>query len=106
MDIVTLHLILQITMVVLWGYTIFNTIKFRKSIPVNLFGTILTAEVLVIYIITTNLSLFSFMSDNIVWNRYEWYAFDFIVPIIINQILFIGNKLNKYLNWFAKSKNI
>lgn len=100
-----IHIGLQLLLLAIWLFTIYNTVAHRKTLPLNIFGMMLTASVLMVYIISSNLILFDLNSDTIVWNRFEWYGFDIVTAIILNKVVCVSKRINKYLNWFAKGKN-
>lgn len=99
-----LHIALQCAMILTWVITAIRVVLNRKVLTLDLLGLSLVASVLMLYIVTTNLT-FDIYEDAVVWNRPEWYFFDLVSALIINKVVNIAKKINKTLNCFA-NKNM
>lgn len=101
-----IHYLLQFVLISVWLFTLYNVVRSKKSLPLRLYSTLLILCVLMMYIVTTNLTVFNEQTDTIIWNRLEWYVFDIMVSYLINQITCKSRQINNYLNWFANKKEI
>ena len=99
-----LHIVLQCAIILIWVVTAIRVVLNRKVLTLDLLGLSLVSSVLMLYIVTTNLTLRDY-GDRIVWNRPEWYFFDVITALIINKVVNVAKKINKTLNCFA-NKNM
>ena len=99
-------LILQYILLGVWLFTGYQTVTYRKVLPLNLFGIMLILNVIMIYIITTNLTIDEYF--NILdGTRIEWFVVDFLVAIIVLKVINISRRINKTLKCFTyKSKTL
>ena len=97
------NIILQYSLLLIWGITVIRLIKNRKVLTLDLLGLSLVASVLMIYIVSTNLTIYDY-SDTVIWNRFEWYFFDIITALIVNKTINVALKINTTLNCFANKK--
>ena len=95
-----LHIVLQYLLLLIWIVTTVRLIINRKVLTLDLLGLSLVASMLMIYIISTNLTLYNH-TDTVIWNRFEWYFFDVITALIVNKTINIALEINKTLNCFA-----
>ena len=100
-----IHIILQIIIAMVWVYVVINTIYHRRSIPLNLFGLILVAAVLMLYTVSTNLTFYGTTLETMKMTRFEWYFFDLIVALIINKSVGKCNSFDKFLSMVFKKRN-
>ena len=98
-----INIIFQYVLLALWGFTSYKTVVHRKELPLNLFGLLLVTDILMIYIVSTNLT-FTEYTESLIGNRYEWFIFDALVSIIILKIINISRKINHTLLCFSYNK--
>ena len=95
-----LHIVLQYLLLLIWIVTTARLIINRKVLTLDLLSLSLAASVLMIYIISTNLTLYNH-TDTVIWNRFEWYFFDVVTALTVNKTINTALKINKTLNCFA-----
>ena len=99
-------LILHYFLLGLWIYTGYKTISHRKVLPLNLFGLVLIINIIMVYIITTDITIeeYALLQNKA---RIEWFIFDTLVAILILKVINIARKINKTLKCFTyKSKDV
>lgn len=71
--------------------------------PLNMFGVMLSAGVLMIYVIVTDM-IMKYTGANVRWQRWEWYAVDALVALSFIKVTNMSRKINELLNCFSKKK--
>ena len=95
-----INIILQYVLLTIWIFASYKIVTHRKELPLNLFGLLLVTDILMIYIITTNITLDEYQ-DVLQGTRIEWFLFDFLVAIIVLKVVNISRKINRTLKTFT-----
>ena len=96
-----IHLLLQYSMMILWSYIIYYTISFRKTLTLNFFVIMLMIEILIVYIMGTDLFIFK-ENDNIIWERIEWYPLDVLIAVFFIMVINMTRSNYEFVNKFIK----
>lgn len=99
-----LHIVLQCVLMLAWVITVIRVFLNRKVLTLDLLGLSLVSSVLMLYIISTNLTIYDY-DDRVIWNRPEWYVFDGVVALLINKVVNIAKKINSTLKCFTTKKS-
>lgn len=95
-----LHLILHSISLIIWVYVFYRLLKVKKDMPLNLFGIMLGATVLFVYVYATNIMVEDYWKS-IKLQRWEGYIINFLVGTAFIKITQISSKINTMLNCFA-----